>query len=147
VVRAERCYTLPYMVRLLLGTIKGGLIGAGLGYVATRLGVTGGVLAFVTYAAVGFVVGLVCGKALWRQETLWTPALKGLVGAALVTGIYWGATKLLGGFKLAFATQLGAPDRPLVNLPLVLAPILGIVYGIFVEIDDGEKKAAAAAGK
>jgi hypothetical protein len=135
------------MVRLLLGTIKGGLIGAGLGYAATRLGVTGGVLAFATYAVVGFLVGLVCGKALWRQETLWTPALKGLVGAGLLTGIYWGATKLLGGLKLGFATHLGAPDQPLVHLPLLLAPILGIVYGIFIEIDDGEKKAQPPAAK
>ena len=146
-VRAGHCYTFAFMVRLLLGIIKGGLIGAGLGFAATRLGVTGGVLAFATYAVVGFVVGLVCGKALWRQETLWTPALKGLVGAALLTGLYWGATKLLGGFKLDLATHYGAPDAPLVNLPLLFAPLLGIVYGVFVELDDGEKKAPAAAPK
>jgi hypothetical protein len=136
------------MVRLLLGTIKGGLIGAGLGFAATRLGVTGGVLAFATYAAVGFVVGLVCGKALWRQETLWTPAIKGFVGAALLCGIYFGATKLLPGVRLSFASHLaGVPDAPLVNLPLLLAPLLGIVYGVFVEIDDGEKKKPADAAK
>jgi hypothetical protein len=135
------------MVRLLLGIIKGGLIGAGLGFAATRLGITGGALAFATYAAVGFVVGLLCGKALWRQETLWTPALKGLVGAGVACGLYWGATKLFGGLTLPITAQLGAPDRPVVDVPLLLAPLFGIVYGVFVEIDDGEKKAAAAPAK
>jgi hypothetical protein len=134
------------MVRLLLGIIKGGLIGAALGFAATRLGITGGTLAFAVYAAVGFVVGLVCGKALWRQETLWTPALKGLVGAVLTTGLYWGATKLLGGLTLPITAQLGAPNVPVVGVPLLLAPLLGIVYGVFIELDDGEKKQADGGG-
>jgi hypothetical protein len=134
------------MLRLLLGIIKGGLIGAGIGFAATRLGI-GGPLSYAVYAAVGFVVGLVCGKAIWRQETLWTPALKGLFGAALTTGLYFGATKLLGGFKPAFTAQLGAPNQALVDVPLALAPLLGIVYGIFVEVDDGEKKSAGDAPK
>jgi hypothetical protein len=133
------------MVRVLLGILKGGVIGAGLGYAATRLGIAGGGVAFATYAVVGFVVGLVCGKAVWRQETLWTPALKGLVGALVCTGLYWGATKLLGGMRLSFTAGLGAPDRPLVDVPALLAPIVAIVYGVFVEVDDGERKAATPA--
>ena len=132
------------MVRVLLGTIKGGLVGAALGYGAMRLGLTEGVFAFVTYAAVGFLVGLICGKAIWRQETLWTPALKGIFGAAVLCGLYWGATKLLGGVKLGFFAQLGAADQPITKVPVVLAPLLAIVYGIFVEVDDGERKAAAS---
>jgi hypothetical protein len=128
------------MVRVFLGIIKGALIGAGVGYAAMQLGVTSGPLAYVSYAAVGFLVGLVCGKAVWRQETMWTPALKGLFGAAVCAGLYWGATKLLGGLKLDFTAQLGAPDRPVVDVPLLLAPVLAILYGVFVEIDDGERK-------
>ena len=65
------------MVRVMLGIIKGTLIGGGIGYAAMRLGVTTGPLAYATYAAVGFLVGLVCGKAVWRQETMWTPRSKG----------------------------------------------------------------------
>ena len=34
-----------------------------------------------------------------------------------------------------------AAIAPLVEVPLLLAPALAIVYGIFVEIDDGERKA------
>jgi hypothetical protein len=131
------------MVRVLLGIVKGGLIGAALGYGAMKLGISGGAPAFLTYAVLGFLVGLVCGKAVWRQETLWTPALKGLFGALICVGLSWGASKLLGGFKVPLPAELGAPDAPVAQLPLLLAPILGIVYGIFVEVDDGERKKAS----
>jgi hypothetical protein len=133
------------MVRVILGIIKGALIGAGLGYAAMQLGVTSGAMAYVTYAAVGFLVGLICGKAVWRQETMWTPALKGLFGAAVCAGLYWGASKFLGGLKLDLPAQLGAGDRPLLEVPLLVAPALAIVYGIFVEVDDGERKKAPPA--
>jgi hypothetical protein len=130
------------MVRVILGIIKGGLIGAGLGYAAMQIGVSTGPVAYVTYAAVGFLVGLVCGKAVWRQETMWTPALKGLFGAAVCAGLYWLGAKFLGGLKLEqLTTPIGAADRPLLEVPLLVAPALAIVYGIFVEIDDGERKA------
>ena len=131
------------MVRVFLGLLKGAIIGLGVGYGATQLGVSTGLFAFATYALVGFLVGLVCGKAIWRHETMFTPALKGLFGALICAGLYWGASKLLGGLKLDLTAQIGAPDRPLVQIPLVLAPALGILYGIFVEVDDGERKGAA----
>ena len=135
------------MVRVILGLLKGAIIGAAVGYGATRLGVTTGALAFATYAAVGFLVGLICGKAVWRHETLWTPALKGLFGAGICALLYFGASKLLGGLTMDFTAQLGAPDRPLAQIPLLLAPALGILYGIFVEVDDGERKGAPPPSK
>jgi hypothetical protein len=134
------------MLRVILGLLKGAILGAAVGYGATQVGVSTGALAFATYGAVGLLVGLLCGKAFWRHETLWTPALKGLFGALICAGLYWGASKLLGGMKVPFALPLGDPalsERPLVQLPLVLAPLLGIIYGIFVEVDDGERKGAA----
>jgi hypothetical protein len=134
------------MVRVLLGLLKGLLVGGAIGYAATRLGVTAGPLAFATYALVGFVVGLVGGKAIWRQPTLWTPALKGVFGALICVGLYWLGSKFLGGLQLGFTASLGAPDRPVVQVPLVLAPILAVVYGIFVEVDDGEGKPASTPG-
>jgi hypothetical protein len=132
------------MVRVLLGLIKGAIVGLALGYGATRLGVASGPLAFATYAAVGFVVGLVGGKAFWRHETLWTPAIKGIVGAVICVGLYWVASKFLGGVQVALPAMPGVPtDRPLVQLPVAVAPILAVIYGIFVEVDDGERKPAS----
>lgn len=132
------------MLRVLLGIVKGGLVGAALGLGAVRIGLGGTGTAWLVYGLIGFLVGVVCGRPIWRQETLWTPVLKGLVGFGLCTLLAWLAAKGLGGFKLPFGTALGAPDEPLAKVPMLLGPLVGIVYGIFVELDDSEKKNKAA---
>jgi ABC-type xylose transport system permease subunit len=134
-------------MRVLLGLVKGGLVGAVVGFAATRLHLAAGPLAWPVYGLVGLLVGLVCGKAIWRQETLWTPLIKGIFGVLVTLGLYWVSRKVLGGLVLPFNAALGAPaDAPLPQVPVLLAPLLGIVYGIFVEVDDsdGKKKEAAA---
>jgi hypothetical protein len=133
------------MARVLLGILKGGVVGGAVGFAATKVGFGTGAAAWLVYGLVGFLVGIVCGKAIWRQDTLVTPLLKGIFGILLGMGFYWVAGKTLGGLHLPLATRLGAPDEPIAALPLVLAPALGILYGIFVEVDDGERKKAAAA--
>jgi hypothetical protein len=133
------------MFRVVLGILKGALVGAAVGAGAWKLGLSAGALAFAAYGLVGALVGVVCGKPLWRQETLWTPVLKGIFGFALGMGLYWGAKKLFGNAHLAFATGFGAPDRPLVEIPYLMGPLIGLVYGVFVELDDsaGAKPPAA----
>ena len=130
------------MLRVLLGIVKGALIGGAVGYGASRIGLGGS--GYLIYAAVGFLVGVVCGKALWKQETLWTPLLKGLFGSVVLCGLYWGASKLMGGLRVPLPAVLGAGDHPLVDVPQVLAPALAIIYGVFVEVDDGGKTPAAS---
>ncbi|HEY0708046.1 MAG TPA: hypothetical protein VGG33_14680 [Polyangia bacterium] len=136
------------MLRVLLGTLKGVVIGGAVGYVATVAGLGRGSSGYLVYAVVGFLVGIVAGKPLWRQETLWTPALKGLFGAAVLAGLYWAAQKVLGGFSPplpAAVTQMtGGEARPFVEIPLLLAPALAVIYGIFVEVDDGGSKGTPA---
>lgn len=124
------------MLRAFLGLLKGGIIGVGAGLAAWKLGLTSGVAAFITYGLVGGLVGIVAGRPPWRQETLWTSWLKGIFGFLIGLGLYWGTRKLLGGMHLAFATGLGAPDKPLVELPFLLAPVVGAIWGILVEVDD-----------
>jgi hypothetical protein len=85
---------------------------------------------------VGGLVGIVAGRPPWRQETLWTSLLKGLFGFGVGIALYWGARKLLGGMHLSLATGLGAPDRPLADLPFILGPAIGALWGILVELDD-----------
>ena len=144
------CYSQP-MGRVILGLLKGGLIGAAIGAGAFKLGITGGFLALVVYAVIGGVVGMLCGRPPWRQDTFWTTALKGIFGAVIGGALYWGAGKLFGGAHLAFVTKLGAPaDRPLIDIPALLGPAIGAAWGLFVEVDDGgssDKAAAKAAPK
>jgi hypothetical protein len=124
------------MGRVILGLLKGGVVGAALGALAFKLGVAGGLAAVVLYALVGGAAGLLCGRPPWRQDTFWTSALKGLFGLAVGGGLYFLARKLLGGAHASFTAALGAPDRPLVEVPLLLGPAIGAIWGIFVEVDD-----------
>ncbi|HZL20810.1 MAG TPA: hypothetical protein VFG23_23960, partial [Polyangia bacterium] len=112
---------------------------------AFKLGIAGGFLAVVAYALIGGLTGVVAGRPPWRQETVWTTALKGIFGALVGCGLYWAARKVLGGAHLAMVGRLGLPDRPLVELPALLGPLIGAVWGIFVEIDDGIGAKPAAA--
>jgi hypothetical protein len=135
------------MARVLLGILKGGVVGGAVGFAATKVGFGTGAAAWLVYGLVGFLVGIVCGKAIWRQDTLVTPLLKGIFGFAVGLGLYWVAGKTLGAIHLpaALVAKLGVPDDSIAALPLLLAPAIGILYGIFVEVDDGERKKAAAA--
>jgi hypothetical protein len=135
------------MGRLLLGLLKGGVVGAAIGAGAFKLGISGGFLAFVTYAVVGGLTGILCGRPPWRQDTVWTTALKGIFGAVIGGVLYWGAGKLFGGMHVAFAGKLGVPDRPLVDLPVLVGPLVGAVWGAFVELDDGGSSAPAGSAK
>ena len=121
------------------------MVGAALGWAALKLGVGGGAAAFLTYALIGGVAGMVCGKPPWRQDTLWTSALKGLFGVGVGIGLYLLGRKLLGGAHVALPAALGAPpDRSIAELPILLGPVIGAIWGTFVEVDDGGGAKAAA---
>lgn len=131
------------MGRLLLGLLKGGVVGAALGAGALKLGIAGGVLGTITYAVIGGLVGILCGKPPWRQDTVWTTTLKGIFGAVVGGALYWGLGKILPGAHLAFTAKLGAPDRALIDVPLLIGPLIGALWGSFVELDDGGSSSAA----
>lgn len=133
------------MFRIITGFLKGGIVGAGVGYGAFRLGLGQGASGYLVHAIIGFLAGVVCGKPLWRQETLWTPVVKGLVGAALSGLLYFGAQKLLGSFTMPLPASLGVQGLPLVHVPFVFGAVIGIVYGVLVELDDGGGGAAVVA--
>ena len=132
------------MGRVLLGLLKGGVVGALIGAGAFKIGIGGGFLGTVTYALVGGLAGILCCRPPWRQDTFWTTALKGIFGALVGGALYWGAGKLFGGAHVAFAAKLGVPDRPLVELPVLMGPLIGAAWGAFVELDDGGSSASAA---
>jgi hypothetical protein len=130
------------MFRVLLGLIKGGIVGVAVGYGAQRAGLGVGGSAWLVYGAVGFLAGIVCGKPPWRQETMWTSIIKGVIGFGVCTGLYWVAGKTLGAMDVpgAVTEVLGiAGGKKLMVVPAALAPIIGVVYGVFVEVDDGGK--------
>lgn len=130
------------MLRLLTGIVKGLVAGAAIGVGAWYLGIKSGILLYVVYGLVGALVGVICGKAPWKQETLWTPAIKAVFGFGIGALLYWGWTRLAGNFELPMASHFGAPAMPMAHIPYLLGPVIGLVYGAFVEVDDGGKAKA-----
>jgi hypothetical protein len=136
------------MVRILLGALKGGVVGLGIGYLASRAGVTTGALALLAYAGIGALVGVVCGRPFWRHETIFTPLLKAIFGAGVGIGLYFLSRKFLSGMHVPIAAIPGSTDHPVSQVPAFIGTAVGALYGIFVELDDaGGKGKDAAAGK
>jgi hypothetical protein len=131
------------MVRLLLGILKGGVIGAGIGYLASQIGLGTGAVVVAVYGVIGAVVGLLCGRPLWRQDTIWTSILKAIFGFALGVGAAFVGRKWLGGVYIPVAFIPGAAGHALPEVPLLFGAAVGILYGVFVEIDDAVGNSAA----
>lgn len=136
------------MIRAILGFLKGLLVGGGVGYGLFRLGL-GADNAILTYLActlVGALVGVICGRAPWRSETIWTPVVKALFGGVIGAGLC-----AVGLNVVPEATLLTQPIPLSTHGPAFLSTVIGVLYGTFVEIDDGgnadDKKAAGKAGK
>jgi hypothetical protein len=127
------------MVRVLIGLIKGSIVGGGVGYGLLRLGASGGLLAYVGCVAVGALVGLVCGRAPWRSDTIWTPIVKMVVGGLIGLGLAFVGTRFLPDATLHLqGVDVGTRSAPF------LALAVGVLYGIFVEVDDGGGKPESA---
>jgi hypothetical protein len=125
-------------MRVVSGLLKGGLIGLCVGALSWRIGMTG-LPGYIDYGIVGALVGILGGRPPWRQDTIWTPLLKGIFGIVIGIGLYWVAHKFLYGVRLDFAVKLGAPDKPIPDVPVVLGPMIGALWGILVELDDSGK--------
>jgi hypothetical protein len=134
-------------MRVIVGLIKGLIVGGAVGYGILRLGWTSAALAYVACAVVGALVGVVAGRAPWKADTIWTPVLKMVFGAGVGVG--------LAALGLHFGPGMDVYIKPLgaglETVPFrsgpILAPVIGVLYGIFVEWDDGGTKKVASAAK
>jgi hypothetical protein len=126
------------MVRLLLGLVKGALIGGALGFGAYQLGLVGG-WGYVIFGLVGFAVGLFVGRPIWahlmdKESTIWTAILKGIFGFGVGAGLYALVRHVAGDPQVAF----GVPELTgsVSSLPHLLGGAIGAIYGAWVELDD-----------
>lgn len=137
------------MVKLVVGLLKGAVIGGAVGYGAEALAhATGFSFGFLTYGVVGLLVGLLVGRPLWslirdKSATSWVGIIKGLVGFGIGVGLWaivrkaWAPAPMLVGGEDVFSW---GPT---------LGGMIGALYGAFVEIDDasGEDAKALAAAR
>ncbi|MEO8706660.1 MAG: hypothetical protein ABI867_41930 [Kofleriaceae bacterium] len=138
------------MIKLLVGILKGAVIGGALGYGAYALGDVP-VLSnpWILYGLIGAIVGLFVGKPVWalikdKNATNVIAILKAAFGFGIGCGLYaiiakaWNPTLEIAAIENVFAW------------PPTLGGAIGAVYGGFVELDDaigddksGDKKPAA----
>lgn len=124
------------MLRLIMGLLKGAVIGAALGFGAEQIGLTGG-WGYVLFGLVGFAVGLLVGRPIWshlldKQSTIWTSVLKGVFGFGIGAGLYALAHNVLGDPTLALLGQA----RPLTGWTYGFGGLVGAIYGAWIELDD-----------
>lgn len=128
-------------MRFLLGLLKGGLVGGALGAGLWALFPRGAptALEYVLYALAAAAAGALCGTPPWRKGAWIGAILKGIVGVGVGIGIYVLVRNYV---DLPIPLPMFASDQQtLSNEYFVLAPIVGILYGLLIEADDGGKKA------
>lgn len=128
------------VIKLLLGLLKGAVIGGGIAYGAYYAKLD---LPWVTYGVIGALIGLVAGRPIWsllrdKNATNWTGILKMAFGYGVGVGLYALVAKV---WRPDFTVYEGIP---FMSWPLGIA--IGGLWGGFIELDDsiGEKPDAGA---
>lgn len=127
------------MIKLFIGILKGSVLGGLIGYGAYAAQFQSEVLAWVTYAVIGALVGLVVGKPIWsvltdKNATSFASILKAIVGAGIGVGLYALARKFLG-FEVPL-TFLEETARPFHAWPMLMGAAVGGLWGGLIELDD-----------
>lgn len=143
------------MLKLILGLLKGALVGGAIGFGAYQLDLTGG-MHWLTYGLAGALVGLIAGRPLWalitdKEGTTWVSVLKALFGFGVGCGLYALVSRVWGGFALT----LNGETHLIHDWQPIFAASIGGFLGAFFEIDDAigggdappAKKPALPAGK
>ena len=84
-------------VRLLIGLLKGLILGALVGYgvAALGFGAPGALVAYLGAALVGMMVALIAGKPIWVKDARIEVGMKALAGAILAPGLMWLSRRFL----------------------------------------------------
>ena len=124
------------MFKLVVGILKGAVIGGAVGYGAYALAsATGFGSPWLTYGVIGALVGLIAGRPIWslirdKNATSWVSILKAAFGFGVGCGLY------------AIVAKAWNPSALFVNgfdiftWPVTVGGAIGAVYGGFVELDD-----------
>ena len=139
------------VIKLVVGILKGAVIGGAVGYGAYALHTaTGFDSPWITYGVIGALVGLIAGRSIWslirdKNATTWVAILKGGFGFGIGCGLY------------ALLAKVWSPSYELIvagenvfTWPVTVGGAIGAVYGGFVELDDAigvdDKKPAGKPG-
>jgi hypothetical protein len=128
--------------KLVVGILKGAIIGCALGYGAFALKeATDFAIPWLTYGVVGGLVGLVAGRPIWsllrdKNATAWVAILRAAAGFGVGIGLYALIAKVWNPSAVTVA------DQNIFTWPVTLGGAIGALYGAIIEVDDsiGEDK-------
>ena len=122
-------------IGLLKGLLLGGLVGALMQFELPS-GLTGeSWFRYLAYGLLGALTGVFAGRAPWKPGAWIEGVLKGLFGLAVGCGLYGLASNFIHWTVPAIGSL---PSTPLTGLPVIFAPLLAMVYGTLVELDNTE---------
>ncbi len=119
------------MIKLLVGMLKGAVIGGAISYGAFAAHFD---FPWLTYGLVGLLVGLVAGRPIWslitdKNATSVVAMLRGAFGFGVGCGLY----ALINHFVLPATLDVGG-GIDLYTWPVGLG--IGALWGMFLELDD-----------
>lgn len=124
--------------RLLLGLVKGLLIGGAIGagaHFGLRWTSATGLLAYLLAMGSGATAGILGGKPPWRQETWIETVLKAVAGLGIGALVYW-ITSTWAAFGIPFALPSVEAGTPWTSVPLLVSTAIGVLFGTLVELDN-----------
>jgi hypothetical protein len=138
------------VIKLVVGILKGAVIGAAVGYGAHALSQGIGFSnPWLTYGVIGALVGLIAGRSIWslirdKNATSWIGIVRAIVGFGVGCGLYALVDRVWGpDIKVMIAGE----NVSLFRWPVTLGGAIGALWGGFVEIDDAIGDSGAAAKK
>ncbi len=131
--------------RLLVGIVKGLVLGALIGFGLLKLGLAfpGAIVAYLAAAATGVLIGLIAGKPIWAKDAKIEAGMKAGVGALLGVGLMFAARRwlnvdvpalLLDVTRTTAPTEAGAST--LGNFGMTSLAAIAAVLGGFYDADN-----------
>lgn len=125
------------MIKLVVGILKGAVIGGAVGYGAYALKTAIGFEnPWLTYGIIGALVGFIAGRSLWslirdKNATAWVAILKAAFGFGVGCGLYALLAKVW-----SPSGQILVAGENVFTWPVTVGAAIGAVWGGFVELDD-----------
>lgn len=145
--------------RLILGIVKGLIVGGLLGFGLAKLGFAAppAIVAYLAAALAGVLVGLVAGKPIWAKDAKIEAGMKAAVGALLGAGLMYAARRWLtlpapvplgelGGANLSLGEAAGSSGT-IGGLAITSLAAIAALLGGFYEADNDPSDEATPGAK
>lgn len=127
--------------RLVVGLIKGLVLGVGLGaafQIGAGWGKTDGLLGYLLAMGISASIAVVSGRSPWHTGAWIEAALKAVAGLCLGALAYWVASSYAA-IPLPFGTPNAPVPTPWTSQPMFFGTALGVLFGPLIELDNTPK--------